>query len=166
MTLEAKNLDTPDQKRSFEHGTMTMVGVAGATIVRAVFNPGWRWSTDVKPAAGTGSCQVAHISYVSSGRFGIRMDDGAEGEFGPGDAVVASPGHDAWVVGDEPCVLIDFVPAGAGAQTATCHPCGVQFRAPDGVGIDHLIAAVQEHASGSHGHDVSREHILSDLVPG
>jgi hypothetical protein len=114
MTLEAKNLDTPDQKRSFEHGTMNVVTVAGATIVRALFNPGWRWSTDVMPAAGTGSCQVPHTSYVVSGRFGIRMDDGTEGELGPGDAAVVSPGHDAWVVGDEPCVMIDFVPpAGA-----------------------------------------------------
>jgi hypothetical protein len=110
MTLEAKNLDTPDQKRSFEHGTMTVVTVAGATIVRAVFHPGWSWSTDIKPAAGTASCQVPHVSYVVSGRFGVRMDDGAEGEFGPGDAVVVSPGHDAWTIGDEPCVLIDFAP--------------------------------------------------------
>ena len=169
MTLAYKNLDTPDQKRSFEHGDMNVVTLAGATIVRAVLNPGWRWSTDAKPAAGTGSCQAAHTGIVISGRFAIRMDDGAEAEFGPGDAHVVSPGHDAWVAGDEPCVLIDIAPAqatadgGASAQGTSC-PCGVQFRAPAG-SLDHLIAAVQQHASGSHGHDVSREHILGELTP-
>jgi hypothetical protein len=113
MTLAYKNLDTPDQKRSFEHGDMNVVTLAGATIVRAVLNPGWRWSTDVKPSAGTGSCQAAHTGLVISGRFAIRMDDGAEAEFGPGDAHVVSPGHDAWVVGDEPCVIVDIAPAPA-----------------------------------------------------
>ena len=113
MTLAAKNLDTPDQKRSFTHGDMNVVTVAGATIVRAVLNPGWRWSTDVKPGAGTGSCQVSHTGYVISGRFAVRMDDGTEAEFGPGDAHVVSAGHDAWVVGDETCVIIDIAPAHA-----------------------------------------------------
>jgi hypothetical protein len=165
MTLEAKNLDTPDQKRSTEHGSMNVVTVAGATIVRAVYNPGWRWSTDVKPAVGTDSCQVPHTSYVISGRFGVRMDDGTEGEYGAGDAVVVGPGHDAWVTGDEPSVLIDFAPPAAGGQRAQC-PCGVEFGVPDASGLDHLIAAVQQHASGSHGQEVSREHILAELTSG
>ena len=102
MTLAGKNLDTPDQKRSFEHGDMNVVTIAGATIVRAVFNPGWCWSTDIKPAAGTASCQVPHTGIVLSGRFAVRMDDGSETEFGPGDGHVISAGHDAWGVGDEP----------------------------------------------------------------
>jgi len=101
----------------------------------------------------------------------VRMDDGTEAESGPDDALVAGPGHDAWVVGDEPCVLIDMALAGAvtagaaEARMVTCHPCGVEFRAQRADQIDELVAAVQQHASGPHGHDVSREHILSELVP-
>jgi predicted small metal-binding protein len=98
------------------------------------------------------------------------MDDGTQAELGPGDAVVVSPGHDAWVVGDEDCVMIDIAPAGSAtaggtqARMATCHPCGIEFRAQRTDQIDELVAAVQQHASGSHGHDVSREHILAELV--
>jgi hypothetical protein len=98
----------------------------------------------------------------------VRINDGTETEFGPGDAHYVSPGHDAWVVGEEPFVVIDFTGpaqlAGAGAQVA-CHPCGVEFRVGRTDQIDHLITAVQEHASGSHGHDLTREHILSELQP-
>ena len=108
MTLETKNLDTPDDKRSFEHGYINVVNVVGTTVGRAVFNPGWKWSNDVKPIAGTESCQAAHTGYVVSGRMHVVMDDGTEGEAGPGDAVVISPGHDAWIVGDEPCVMLDW----------------------------------------------------------
>ena len=68
MTLEAKNLDTPDETRKFEHGAMHVVNVAGATIGRAVYKPGWKWSNDVKPIAGTDSCQAGHTGYVISGR--------------------------------------------------------------------------------------------------
>lgn len=108
MTLEARSLDTPDEKRSFDHGEMHIVNVSGATIGRAVFRPGWKWSNDVKPIAGTDTCQAAHTGYVISGHMHVVMDDGTEGEAGPGDAVVISPGHDAWVVGDEPCVMLDW----------------------------------------------------------
>ena len=108
MTLEAKSLDTPDEKRSFEHGDMHVVTVAGATIGRAVFNPGWKWSHDVKPIAGTESCEAPHTGYVISGHLHVKMDDGTEAEAGPGDAFVISPGHDAWVVGDEPCTMLDW----------------------------------------------------------
>jgi hypothetical protein len=108
MTLEAKNLDIPDEKRSFEHGTMHVVNIAGATIGRAVFNPGWKWSKDVKPLVGTDSCAVAHTGYIISGHLHVKMDDGVEGDAGPGDAFVISPGHDAWVVGDEPCIALDW----------------------------------------------------------
>jgi quercetin dioxygenase-like cupin family protein len=108
MVCEAKNLDTPDDKRSFDHGQIALVNVAGATIGRATFAPGWRWSTDVKPTAGTDSCQVAHTAYVVSGRMGVRMDDGTEIALGPGDAHVVGPGHDAWVLGDDQLVTVDF----------------------------------------------------------
>ena len=108
MTLQAKNLGTPDEKHSFDHGDLNVVNLTGMTIVRAAFNPGWRWSTDVKPLVGTESCQVSHAGYVVSGRLHVRLDDGREYELGPGDAHVVSPGHDAWVVGEEPFVAVDF----------------------------------------------------------
>lgn len=108
MTLKAKNLDIPDEKRSFEHGSLHIVNIEGATIGRAVFHPGWKWSKDVKPLAGTASCEAAHTGYVISGRIHVKMDDGSESDAGPGDAVVISPGHDAWVVGDEPCIMLDW----------------------------------------------------------
>jgi hypothetical protein len=168
MTLDVKNIDQPDDKRDFDHGEVRMVRVGDATIGRAVFGPGWRWSTDVKPLVGTSSCELTQTGYVVSGRMRFRMNDGTETEFGPGDAHYVSPGHDAWVVGAEPLVVIDFTGpaqlAGGGSQVA-CHGCGVEFRVGQGGQLDHLIAAVQQHASGSHGHDLSRDHILSELQP-
>jgi quercetin dioxygenase-like cupin family protein len=108
-TLEVKSLDSPDETRPFvDKGKADIVNVGGVTVGRGVFEPGWRWSEHVKPIAGTDSCQSAHTGYVLSGRMGVRMDDGTEGEAGPGDAVVIAPGHDAWTVGDEPCVVLDF----------------------------------------------------------
>ncbi len=168
MPVESKSLDAPEDKRSFEHGEIQLVRAGDRTIGRAVLNPGWRWSADVKPLVGTSSCEVTHTGYVLSGRMRVRMNDGTEAEFGPGDAQFVSPGHDAWVVGDEPCVVVDFTgPAqmsGAGSMVS-CHPCGVEFRVGRSDQLDHLIRAVQQHASGSHGHDLTREHILSELQP-
>jgi hypothetical protein len=171
MNVAAKNLDAPDQKRTFEHGALHLVSLDGVIIARGSYAPGWRWSTDVRLAAGPDSCQVPHTGYVVSGRFGIRMDDGTEMELGPGDAHVVGPGHDAWVVGDEPVVIIDVAPArataagGPSTMTVRCHePCGVQFLAEREDQLDHLVAAVQQHADGSHGHDLTREHILSEIT--
>jgi hypothetical protein len=84
------------------------VEVAGHTIGRAVFEPGWKWSENVKPIAGTDSCQVLHTGYYVSGRLHVRMDDGTEMECGPGDAYMTPPGHHAWVVGDGPVVSVDM----------------------------------------------------------
>lgn len=106
--LEVKNVDTPDQKVGFDHGDLHLVNLTGVTVAQATFRPGWKWSEDVKPRAGTSSCQQPHIGIIVSGRFAVRMDDGEERVLGPGDAHVVSPGHDAWVVGDEPCVILDF----------------------------------------------------------
>lgn len=108
MELVVKNLDTPDDKVSFEHGTLNIVNLASTVIASGTLQPGWRWSTDVKPLVGTESCQASHTGVVLSGRFHIRMDDGTEVELGPGDAHAVSPGHDAWVVGEEPCTIVDF----------------------------------------------------------
>jgi quercetin dioxygenase-like cupin family protein len=106
--LQGKSLDSPDETRSFDHGKMDVVELGNVTVGRAQFEPGWRWSEHVKPIAGTDSCEVPHVGYVISGRMGIAMDDGQEQEVGPGEAVVIPPGHDAWIVGDEPCVILDF----------------------------------------------------------
>ena len=109
MTLEIKSLDSPDETRPFtDKGKADLVSVGGATVGRAVFEAGWRWSEHVKPIAGTDSCQAGHTGYCLSGRMKVVMDDGEEAEIGPGDAFVISPGHDAWIVGDEACVALDF----------------------------------------------------------
>lgn len=104
-----KSIDTPDETRKFAaHGWLDVVTLPGLNFGRATFQPGWRWSDDVKPIAGTDSCQVAHQGFVLAGRMGIRMDDGSEVEVGAGDVFVCPPGHDAWTVGDTDCVVIDF----------------------------------------------------------
>lgn len=162
--LEVKNLDSPDERRAIDHGQLEVVNLPGVTFARAVFQPGWKWSTDVAPVVGTGSCQVAHTSYIISGRLHVRMDDGREQDLGPGDAHVVAPGHDAWVVGDEPCVAIDFTPtATARAGHVGRCPCGVEFRVASDDQLDHLVAAIREHASGSHGHQLTDEQILAEV---
>jgi len=105
-----KNLDAAEEVRSFEggKGKVELVDLASGGVGRATFEPGWRWSEHVKPIAKTDSCQAAHLGYYISGRMKVVMDDGQEEEFGPGDYAVIPPGHDAWVVGDEPCVVIDW----------------------------------------------------------
>ncbi len=104
-----KSFTEPDEHRPFhEHGYLDVVNLeAGVAVGRAVFEPGWRWSDDVKPIAGTSSCEAAHTGYVVRGRMAIRMDDGTEMEVQAGDAFQIPPGHDAWVEGDEPCEMVD-----------------------------------------------------------
>ena len=107
--MEAKSLDAPDETRPFaSHGQMDVVQLADTTVGRGVFEPGWRWSEAVKPIAGTDSCQAHHTIYIVSGRMGVRMDDGSEHEIGPGDVAVIPAGHDAWTVGNEACIGVDF----------------------------------------------------------
>jgi hypothetical protein len=118
MTIQSRNLDKPDEIRKFTNGEIGVVTVAGALVGRAHFQPGWRWSEDVKPIAGTESCQAGHTGYIISGRMHVTMDDGAEGDLGPGDAFVISPGHDAWIVGDETCVALDWTAAADYAKPA------------------------------------------------
>lgn len=111
MGAEVKSFGSPDETRQFADGKgkLELVNLGnGGAVGRATFEPGWRWSEHVKPIVGTDSCQVAHLGYVVSGRMRLRMDDGTEHEVGPGDVLVAPPGHDAWVVGDEPNVQVDF----------------------------------------------------------
>jgi quercetin dioxygenase-like cupin family protein len=107
--LERRRFDSPDEVRAMSgKGSVEIVRIGGGVVGRVTFEPGWRWSDHVKPIAGTDSCQAAHLGYVISGRQGVRMDDGTELEFGPGDVIAIPPGHDGWVIGDEPCVLLDF----------------------------------------------------------
>jgi hypothetical protein len=108
-TIEVKNFDSPDEHRPFEgKGHADVVNIAGRVVGRGVFEPGWRWSTNVKPIAGTDSCQVSHLGYIISGRMKVTSDDGTVGEIGPGDVYALHPGHDAETIGDEPCVSLDF----------------------------------------------------------
>jgi hypothetical protein len=163
-TLEVTNLDSPDERRSMDHGVLDIANLPGATIVRGVLQPGWSWSTDVAPLVGTSSCQVAHSGYIVSGHFHVRTDDGRDYDFGPGDAHVVAPGHDAWVVGDEPCVIIDFAATtGALAGHVGRCPCGVEFRVASDDQLNHLIAAIRQHASGSHDHQLTDEQILAEV---
>jgi len=109
-TLERQALSTPEETRSFldGKGKVDIVSVGDVQLGRGVFEPGWRWSDHVKPLAGTDSCQAVHTGYVIQGRMVVRMDDGTEIEVGTGDAFHMPAGHDAWVVGDQPCILIDI----------------------------------------------------------
>jgi hypothetical protein len=106
--FESKSLNSPEEVRKFDKGKVEIVNVAGATIGRATFEPGWKWSTCVKPIAQTNSCQAAHFGYQVSGTITTRMDDGTETTSKAGDVLNIPPGHDAWVVGNEPVVMLDF----------------------------------------------------------
>jgi quercetin dioxygenase-like cupin family protein len=108
--LTRKNIDHPDEVREMKDGKgrLELVDLGSGLVARATFEPGWKWSAHVKPMAGTESCQAAHVGYVISGRMKIVMDDGEETEIGPGDFMTAAPGHDAWIIGNEPCVVIDW----------------------------------------------------------
>lgn len=108
-TIEVKSFDSPDETRPFEgKGRAEVVTVGGHEVGKGTFEPGWRWSENVKPIAQTDSCEVPHLGYVLSGQMRIFMDDGSEAQVGPGDVASIPPGHDAEVVGDEPCVMVDF----------------------------------------------------------
>ncbi len=106
--VECKSFDAPDEVRKFEKGKLELVSIDGAAIGRATFESGWKWSTCVGPIAKTNSCQAAHFGYQLSGILVTRMDDGTETVSKPGDVIVIPPGHDAWVEGNQPVVVIDW----------------------------------------------------------
>ena len=108
LSVEAKSLDSPDAAWVFlDESERVAVELRRVSIGRGVYRPGWRWSQHVQPLSGKASQE--HIGYVISGRMAVRAQDGTEVEVGPGDAFVAAPGSDAWVVGQEPCVALDFI---------------------------------------------------------
>jgi hypothetical protein len=105
---ELKSLGKPDEVRKFPGGRLELVNVGGATVGRATLEPGWRWSKSVQPLVKTKSCEAPHFQYHVSGVLRVRMDDGSEFDCRPGDVSLVPPGHDAWVVGREPVVIVDF----------------------------------------------------------
>ena len=111
MDLKLVNLDSPDETREFEKGRFETYSVGPMTLGRATYEPGWKWSEHVGMAAGETSCQVEHVGFVVSGRAMAAMDDGTEKVMGPGDFFYVPPGHDSWVVGDEPYVSLHFLDA-------------------------------------------------------
>ena len=111
LDVVLKRFETPDEIREFEKGRFEIVRLGGMTIGRATYQPGWRWSVDVSPATGTISCKVEHVGMVISGRATAAMDDGRVIEMRAGDVFHIPPGHDSWVVGDEPYVSLHFLGA-------------------------------------------------------
>ena len=105
---EHKSFSKPDEVRTFGPGKAEILKVGGMDIGRLVLQPGWRWSKDVKPVAKTKSCEAPHFQYHVSGKMGIKMDDGTELVAGPGDVTSLPSGHDAWVIGSEPVVVVDW----------------------------------------------------------
>ena len=105
---EHKSFNDPEETREFPNGRAEILDVGGSEIGRLVFEPGWRWSNDLKPIVKTESCEAPHFQYHLSGRLVIRMDHGTEFIAEPGDVTSLPSGHDAWVIGDEPVVVVDW----------------------------------------------------------
>jgi len=108
QTTEHKSFSDADEVREFPNGQADILRIGGGEVGRMVFQPGWRWSNDVKPIAGTDECEAPHFQYHVSGQIAIRMNDGTEFIAKAGDITSLPSGHDAWVVGDEPAVSIDW----------------------------------------------------------
>ena len=106
--IETKSMESPDESRTPEKTTVSVVHLGDATVGRFTLQPGWTWSDCIKPVAGTDSCQAAHLGYAVSGTIHIAATDGTEADISAGDAYRLAPGHDAWVVGDEPFVALEF----------------------------------------------------------
>lgn len=107
-TVASRSMDEPDETRTPQLTTIDVVNLEGVEVGRFTFEPGWRWSDCIKPVVGTESCQAEHLGYALSGRMHIAHEDGTEVDIAPGDAYQIAPGHNAWVVGDEPFVGVEF----------------------------------------------------------
>jgi hypothetical protein len=114
---EQKTFETPDEVRTFEQGRLDLLRIGDSEIGRLTLEPGWRWSDHVKPIAGTDLCEAPHFQYHVAGTLHILMDDGTEIDAGPGDVTALPQGHDAWVIGDEPVVVVDWWGASNYART-------------------------------------------------
>jgi len=111
-----KRFEAPDEVRTFEKGRFEVVRLGGMTIGRATYEPGWKWSVHVGQASGAKSCMVEHVGMVLQGKATAAMDDGRVIEMKAGDVFFIAPGHDSWVVGDEPYVSLHFLGADAYAD--------------------------------------------------
>ncbi len=117
QAAEHKAFAAPDETRTFGHGKVDLVTIGGSEIGRLTLEPGWRWSVDVRPIAGTDLCEAPHFQYQVTGRLHVIMADGSEFESRAGDVTALPQGHDAWVLGDEPVVLVDWWGASNYAKT-------------------------------------------------
>jgi hypothetical protein len=107
-STELMSFGKPDEIREFPKGRLELVKIGGATIGRATFQPGWKWSTSIQPIAKTKSCEAPHFQYHVAGTLQVKMDDGTELTCRAGDVSLLPSGHDAWVVGNEPVIVVDF----------------------------------------------------------
>ena len=114
--LGLERFESPTEVREFEKGRFEIVRIGEMTVGRATYEPGWKWSEHVGPTAGTESCQIEHVGLVISGQAAVRMDDGTERVMKAGNLFHVPPGHDSWVVGDEPYVSLHFLGADEYAQ--------------------------------------------------
>lgn len=122
--FRSKNLSRPDEVIEFPRSKVRLVDIGDVTVGHIVNEPGWRWSTDVRPKVGGEWCQARHLGIILSGRLGVSMSDGRQLEFGPDDVFDIPPGHDGWTVGDEPCVQIEW----AGIRAFAGFPTGIYSR--------------------------------------
>ncbi len=107
-SIDVRRMDAPDETRTPDRTTLEVVALGDATLARMTLQPGWRWSECIKPVAGTDSCQAPHLGYLVAGQLHVVADDGTEADLVPGSAYRITPGHDAWVVGDEAVVGLEF----------------------------------------------------------
>ena len=114
--IESKNVNSPDESRTPDKTKVDVARVGGREVARMTLQPGWKWSECIKPVAKTASCQAEHVGYVVSGRLHVVHDDGTTRDLGPGDAYVITPGHDAWVLGQEAVVGLEFSSAATYAK--------------------------------------------------
>lgn len=117
-TIQTRSLDQADEVRQADKARIDVLSIGGMDLLRITVQPGWRWSESIKPLAGTDTCQLAHVGYCISGRLHIEMDDGGTAELGAGEAFTCEAGHDAWVLGDEPTVFLEFSPSAQDYGTA------------------------------------------------
>lgn len=111
IDLLIKRFDKPDEVRAFEKGRFELIKIGGMTIGRATYEPGWKWSQHIAPVAGTSFCEVEHVGMVIAGKAACAMTDGRTYVMQPGDLFYIGPGHDSWVVGDQPYVSLHFLGA-------------------------------------------------------
>ncbi|MBS0288065.1 MAG: cupin domain-containing protein [Proteobacteria bacterium] len=105
---EVKTFNEPDEVREFPNGRLEVINIGGVIVGRAIFQPGWQWSKSIQPIAKTKSCEAPHFQYHVQGVLKVLMDDGIEYECRPGSLSLLPSGHDAWVVGNEPVIVVDF----------------------------------------------------------